>query len=378
LPVKDTSPKDRVNRAIAFHKPDRTPRDFAAVPEVWEKLKDWFGAKDRKEVLKRLGADCRIVSYDSFCRPPEIDLDEVDLNVSLERSSVGGMWRKVERDGTNRDIWGARRKKVLTGFGALDQFASYPLESAQSVDDLKKYPWPRPDWWNFDDLRSFIGELNDTAVYNIRYRMGSVFETAWSLYDFEKFLMDLAVKPEMPLYVMERIAEVHLENLRNVLELAGDLIDIVYFYDDIASQQGLLISPEMYEKYLQPFHQKIINTALSAGKPVMMHSCGSVYPMIERFIDMGLAILNPVQPGARDMNPEKLFEDFGGRIAFHGGIDIQQFMPGATTQEVREKVDYTAELLGAEGGYILAGSHHFQADTPLENILAMYQASGGE
>ena len=92
--VKDTSPKDRVNRAIAFHKPDRTPRDFAAVPEVREKLKDWFGAKDRKEVLKRLSAACRIVSYDSFCRPPEIDLDEVDLNVSLERSSVGGMWER--------------------------------------------------------------------------------------------------------------------------------------------------------------------------------------------------------------------------------------------------------------------------------------------
>ncbi|HUU28314.1 MAG TPA: uroporphyrinogen decarboxylase family protein [archaeon] len=378
MPAKDSSPKDRVDKAIAFQKADRTPRDFAAVPEVWEKLIERFGTKDRKEVLKRLGVDCRIVSYDSFCRPPGIDPEGVDLNASQERSSVGGMWRKVEPDGSNRDIWGAHRKKVPARSGALDQFASFPLESAQSVDDLKKYPWPQPDWWNFDDLRSFIEELNDTAIYNIRYRLGSVFETAWSLYNFEKFLLDLALNPEMPLYVMECIAEVHLENLRAVLEAAGDLIDIVYFYDDVASQDGLLIGPEMYGKLIQPFHQKIIDTAASAGKPVMMHSCGSVYPMIDRFIDMGVRILNPVQPGARDMDLERLADQFGGRIAFHGGIDIQTFLPYASPGQVREKVDYTAELLGACGGYIMAGSHHIQADTPVENILAMYQVSGGE
>ena len=370
---KDTSHKDRINQAIFFQKPDRVPRDFAAVPEVWKRLGDYFGTEDRNETLKRLDVDCRIVSYDSFCRPPDINLAEVDLTASQERSSVGGMWRKVEPDGSNRDIWGAHRKKVQTGFGALDQFASFPLESAQSIGDLKKHLWPSPDWWNFENLRLVIEELNDTAIYNIRYRLGSVFETAWSLYNFEKFLLDLALNPEMPLYVMEKIAEVHLENLRTVLELAGELIDIVYFYDDIASQDGLLISPEMYEKYIQPFHQKIIDTAADAGKPVMMHSCGSVYPMIERFIDMGISVLNPIQPGAEDMNPERLIKDFGGSIAFHGGIDIQNFLPGATAEQVREKVNYISEVLGKYGGYIMAGSHHIQADTPVENVLAMYQ-----
>ena len=373
---KDTSHKDRVNQAIFFQRPDRVPRDFAAVPEIWKGLGDYFGTEDRNETLKRLDVDCRIVSYDSFCQHPESDFKEVNMEVSQERSSVSGMWRKVEPDGSNRDIWGAHRKKVQTRFGALDQFASFPLESAQSLGDLENYQWPQPDWWDFENLRSHIEQLNDTAIYNIRYRLGSVFETAWSLYNFEKFLLDLALNPEMPLYVMERIAEVHLENLRTVLELAGELIDIVYFYDDIASQDGLLVSPEMYEKYIQPFHQKIIDTAADAGKPVMMHSCGSVYPMIERFIDMGLAILNPIQPGAKDMDPEKLADRFIGRIAFHGGIDIQSFLPSATSEQVRQKVDYTCKVLSGNGGYIMAGSHHIQADTPIENILAMYEFAG--
>lgn len=369
---KDTSHKDRVNRAISFQKPDRTPRDFAAVPEIWKKLGDYFGVESRNEILKYLDVDCRIVSYDSFCQHPGVDPSQISATASMERSSVGGMWRKIEPDGSNRDIWGAHRRRVPHKYGAYDEFASFPLENARSVDYLKKYEWPQPDWWRFDNLVSYINELNDNAVYSIRYRIGSVFETSWSLYNFEKFLLDLAMHPEMPRYVMERIAEVHIENLHAVLNLACDLIDIVYFYDDIASQDSLLLSPQMYEDFIQPYHQEIINIARSYGKPTMMHCCGAVYPMIDSFINMGLAILNPIQPAAKNMNPEKLAEEFGGRIAFHGGIDIQQLLLSATSEEVREKVEYTSEVLGSNGGYIIAGSHHIQADTPVENILAIY------
>lgn len=369
---KDTSHKDRVNKAIYFQKPDRTPRDFAAVPEIWKKLGDHFGTADRHKILACLDVDCRIVSYDSFCQHPSVDSTQVNVDASMERSSVGGMWRKVEPDGSNRDIWGALRRRVPHKYGTYDEFTSFPLENARSVDDLKKYEWPQPDWWRFDNLVSYINELNDNAVYNIRYRIGSVFETSWSLYNFEKFLLDLAMHPKMPRYVMERILEVHIENLHAVLSLACDLIDIVYFYDDIASQDSLLLSPQMYEDFIQPYHQEIINIARSYGKPTMMHCCGSVYPMIDTFIEMGLAILNPIQPAAKNMNPENLAEEFGGRIAFHGGIDIQHFLPTATPNQVKEKVKYTSELLGKNGGYLIAGSHHIQADTPIENILAIF------
>jgi uroporphyrinogen decarboxylase len=368
----DTTHRDRVNKAISFEKPDRTPRDFAAVPEIWNKLGNFFGIHDRHEILKFLDVDCRIVSYDSFCRHPDYDLDKVDMNASQERSSVGGMWRFTEADGSTTDIWGAKRKKVKVRSGVLEQFSSYPLESAQNIDDLKKYNWPQPDWWDFTHLRSFINRFNDTEIYNIRYRLGSFFETAWSLYNFEKFQLDLALNPYMPQYVMERIAEVHLQNLRTVLVIAGDLIDIVYFYDDIAAQDSLLISPNMYNEFIRPFHESVIQLAAKYGKLTMMHCCGSVYPLIDTLIEMGLRILNPIQPLARDMNPEKLIKEFGNRIVFHGGIDVQQFLPNATPEQVKNKVDYTCNTLGASGGYIMAGSHHIQADTSLENVLAMH------
>jgi uroporphyrinogen decarboxylase len=369
---EDTSPRDRVNQALRFQKPDRTPRDFAAVPEVWEKLGEHFGTPDRSEILRRLGVDCRVVSYDSFCSHPDISPGRVDMNAAQERSSTGGMWRVAEPDGSNRDIWGARRRSVPSAFGLLDQIVSYPLESAGDLDGLRSYQWPEPDWWDFGALRNVISSLNDSAIYNIRYRVGSVFETAWSLYGLERFLLELATEPEKPLYVMERIAEVHLTNLRRVLDTAGEMIDIVYFYDDLASQNGLLVSPRLYGRYVQPFHQRLIDLAREFGKPAMMHSCGSVYALIPRLIDMGLAILNPVQPSAKNMEPEKLAEEFGGRIVFHGGIDVQQFLPRATPEQVRQRVADTSRVLGDRGGYIRAGSHHIQADTPLANVLEMY------
>jgi len=366
------TPKEQVNRALRLQRPDRTPRDFAAVPAVWQRLEEHFGVNDRRLVLQRLGIDCRVVSYDSFCRHPNLEAKQVDLAASLERSSTGGMWRVWEADGTNRDIWGAHRQRIVDDFGQHEHFASYPLASAETIEDLERYRWPAPDWWQFDTLRPAIEALSVPEPCHVRYRVGSVFETAWSLYGFERFQIDLATRPELPLYVMERIAEVHLENLRRVLERAGDLIDLVYFYDDVATGDGLLISPKMYERYLQPFHQRLIDQAKRFNQPTMLHCCGSVYSLIPRWIDMGLAVLNPIQPLARNMEPERLAAEFGGRIAFHGGVDIQELLPKASPAEVRERVHYLSELLGPQGGYIMAGSHHLQADTPLENILAMY------
>lgn len=375
MTTKNTIHRDRVYRALAFEKPDRVPRDFAAVPEIWSKLGKHFRTKERGEILKKLDVDCRIVSYDSFCQHPDIELSHVNMDASQERSSVGGMWRYPEPDGSNRDIWGAHRKKVKNPSGELEQFASFPLESAQDLDDLRRHRWPQPDWWDFSSLRTYIGQLNDTAIYHIRYRIGSFFETAWSLYNFEKFQTDLLLKPEMPKYLMDRIAEVHLQNLRTVLHQAGDLIDVVYYYDDIATQQGLLISPELYVEFIQPYHQRVIDIAAGYNIPVMMHCCGSVYPLIETFIQMGLRILNPIQPSAKDMDPENLIRKFGGRIAFHGGMDVQQVLPTSTPEQVVEKVNETCRILGSRGGYIMAGSHHLQADIPLENVLAMYDVN---
>jgi uroporphyrinogen decarboxylase len=365
---KDTQRRDRVNLSINFQKPDRTPLDFAAEPEVWHKMLAHFNTDSKDEVLGRLGVDCKAISFDCFCTHPEIESD------GQLRGAENTRWIRTQEDGSIRDIWGARRKNVKTEFGEHLTIVSFPLAESRNTDDLRKYHWPQSSWWDFKDIDTVIERANKDTVYHIRWRVGAIFETAWSLYGFERFLTDLAIQPEMPKYVMERITEVHVENLRRVLESSADKIDMVYFFDDLASQQSLLISPQMYEQHIRGYHQQIIDTASGFGKPVMMHTCGAVFPLIERLIDMGLRALNPIQPSVEEMHPEHLAEKYAGKIAFHGGVDIQGFLPKASVEEVREKAAYLRELLGSGGGYIQAGTHHFQADTPLENILAIYGA----
>ena len=172
--------------------------------------------------------------------------------------------------------------------------------------------------------------------------------------------------------IMERLTAVHVENTRRVLEMADGRIDMVYFYDDVATQQSLLISKKMWEKYIRPFHQQLIDVAKSFNTPVMYHCDGALTPLIPALIEMGIDLLNPVQPDAKGMDPEVLKSNFGDRLSFHGCVDIIKTLPRGTTEDVVKEVKERIRVLGKEGGYILASSHHIQPDTPLENILAMY------
>ncbi len=200
-----------------------------------------------------------------------------------------------------------------------------------------------------------------------------MFELAWQLRGMQEMLMDLAMNPALPAYIMERITEVLVANIHAALAVAGDRIDMVYFYDDVATQQALMISPKMWGEYIRPCHQQLIDAAKQYGKQVMYHCDGALRPLIPHLLDMGIDVLNPVQADAPGMEPEGLKADFGDRLSFHGGIDIIDTLPRGTTDDVRAEVRERMQVLGEGGGYIMASSHHIQPDTPLANVLAMYE-----
>jgi len=189
----------------------------------------------------------------------------------------------------------------------------------------------------------------------------------------EEFLMDMVAQPEIPLYIMDRLLEVTVENTRRVLDLVGDRLDMVYFYDDVATQQSLMISPRMWRKHIKPRHAKLIEAAKSRGIAVMYHCDGAIAPHIPELIEIGVDLLNPVQADAPGMAPERLKAEFGDRLSFHGGVDIIKTLPRGAVADVQAEVCERIEVLGKNGGYIVASSHHIQPDTPLENVLAMYE-----
>ena len=381
------SPRERVRLSLRHEEPDRVPTDFLATPEVWNKLiarlqPDTSGITPgefiepaREAILRHFEIDCRVLSYDMFCQPPEAAMHDgavVDWWGTLNRSTPNRMWRQRNPDGTLHDIWGAHSQRTEHAFGAYEEFASWPLQNATSVEDLKRHPWPTPDWWDFSPLPEIMPELDKHRPYHIRFRIGSVFEIAWQLRGMAEFLMDLAGQPEIPLYIMDRLTEVYVENTRRMLELAGDRLDMVYFYDDVATQNSLMISKKMWRDYVRPRHKQLVDLAHQYGKPVMYHCDGAVYPLIPDLIELGIDVLNPIQPDAKGMDARHLKDEFGAELTFHGGIDIIQTLPRGTPAEVAAEVRERVNVLGQGGGYILCSSHHIQPDTPIENILTMY------
>jgi uroporphyrinogen decarboxylase len=381
------TPRERVAQAIRHVEPDRVPTDFLATPEVWNKLIAHLRLEpaapglaeylepEREALLRHFAVDCRVLSYDMFCCPPPGLLEPsavVDWWGTLSRSTPNRMWRQRLADGTFRDIWGTHSHVVENQFGAYEEFVDWPLSAAASLDDLKAHPWPQPDWWDFAPLPGILRQLDALGPCHLRFRIGSVFEIAWQLRGMQEFLVDLAASPEIPHYIMDRLGEVYVENTRRVLDLAGERLDMVYFYDDVATQNSLMISPDMWREFVRPHHARLVDLAHARGLPVMYHCDGAIYPLIPALIDLGIDVLNPIQPDAKNMDGRKLKTEFGDRLAFHGGIDIMRTLPHGTPGEVAAEVRDRVQALGRGGGYILCSSHHIQPDTPVENVLAMY------
>jgi len=347
------SPYERVRDAIDRKQSDRVPFDFWAVPETIEKLLEATASSDAEDLLQLLGVDCRIVS-------PE----------------YVGPERKLESDGSYYDVFGTHRKRVSNEFSTYDEYASFPLSTAQTPADIETFErWPNASYWDWTMLPDIIADVNQATRYHIRYDIGGIFETAWGLYGLDKFLMDLIQRPEMPLTIMDCVTNLLINNFKHAMQAAGDRIDMVYTYDDVAIQNGLLMSKKMWRKNILPFHQKLNAEIKKYDVKILYHSCGAVYDLIDPFIEeMGIDVLNPLQPRAAKMDMRNIKDNFGSRVSFHGGIDIQDTLPHGCADDVHEEVRNRCEILGAGGGYICTSAHYIQADTPVENILAMYAA----
>lgn len=346
-------PYERVEASIARRQPDRTPFDFWAVPEVIEKLKITLGAETEEEMLQLLRIDCRLVKPDYIGPEPE----------------------KFEND-TFYTPWGSHRRLVKNDFSTYEEYASFPLASAKTAVEVKNWAkWPKSEYWDWQSISPKIDLLNQETKYHVRYEVGGIFESSWALTGLDKFLIDLVDNPEIPCAIMDCYTDLMIDNVHNLMKAARGRIDMVYTYDDVAVQRGLMISPAMWRKFILPRHQRLNQVIKSYGLKIMYHSCGAIYPLINALIDdMGIDVLNPLQPRAAMMDMRKIKDEFGTRVAFHGAIDLQQTMARGNQNDVFNEVDERIKVLGKGGGYICTTAHYIQADTPIENIIALYTA----
>ena len=344
-------PRERVLAALAHQAADRVPLDFWGVPEIWQKLRTHFETENDEDILKAFGIDIRQFQPD-YSGPP------------LE----------VLPDGSFFDAMGTHRRKVRNAFCEYDEYASSPLGFVETVSDFERYAWPDIEHFDFASLPEKIGDMHNT--YYIKLETGGLFELAWALRGYERFMIDLAEEPDIVHFIMGRITDFYCEYIRRAMRYAGDKYDMVYTYDDIAGQNSLLISEDCWKEFIRPYHVKLNKVIRDeCGKTVMYHSCGAVYDMIPSLIELPIDVLNPLQPLARGMDYSLIKQNYGKKLSFHGGIDIQHLLPRGSVQDVEEGVRRAIGILGKNGGYILASAHYIQADTPVENIITMYECA---
>ena len=192
---------------------------------------------------------------------------------------------------------------------------------------------------------------------------------------FDKFLIDLVTNKPLAEALIDKCMNLALDLNRIFLDEIGDYIDIFQAGDDLGHQHGQIISPKMYRDLIKPRHKKMYGEIHKRAPHVKLlyHSCGSIEPFIEDLIEVGVDILNPIQPLARDMESASLKEKYGDRLTFHGGIDLQRAMAEqGTIEDVRKEIETRILALAPRGGYILSPGHNIQPDSTPEKILEMY------
>ncbi|MBD3195196.1 MAG: methyltransferase [Candidatus Lokiarchaeota archaeon] len=204
----------------------------------------------------------------------------------------------------------------------------------------------------------------------------SIFQGTHSFRGMDKILVDLIRKPKKVQELAELLAQFYLGLLRPICSHLGEVIDVITIGDDLAENNGPMLSPKLYRKYFKPYHMEICQyIKKKSSMKVFFHTCGSVSELIPDLIECGVDILNPIQINARDMDPKMLKSEFGDDIAFWGGgVDTRNVLPSKSPEEVKKHVTELLEIFAPGGGFIWNTVHNILPDVPPENIVAMLDA----
>jgi len=380
--MEEWTPRKRVLAAIEHKESDRVPISFGGT--------DTTGILECPPDGKNYTRLCKYLGIEEY-EKPNIGyafnvVDNIDERI-LEK--FGSDFRrikpnppevKIEPDGTKTVLGvycGMRVKKM----GYYDDVFEFPLRNCESKKDIEQYPlWPTSD--DFNKLAKGKKEEAKNLRENTNYAIVADTYLAFPflmyplLAGYEKWFIDMKLNPKFYFALADKLFEVGLGIVEKFIGAVGNYIDIVCTYDDMGNQEGLLCSRKDYVKFIKPYEKQMIEYIKKyTNAKIYRHSCGSVYEIIPDFIEIGVEILNPVQPLAKNMEPWRLKREFGKYLTFMGGIDTQKLLPYGTPEEIKEGVKKIIEIYAPGGGYILGPSHNIEPDTPPENIVAMYEAA---
>jgi uroporphyrinogen decarboxylase len=348
--------RERVFTALEHESPDRVPLDcFDIMPSLLPPLKEYYNAKNRQELMLNMGVDIITTTMD----PPE-DFQRINFP-KLEEDWCVSSWAV-----TLLDEFGIKVK--TTGEGEYWVYSHHPLQDSDNLENFE-FPdvglserWKRvkKDVERFRKYYPIAGMLEVTLL-----------EHAEALRGYQQFFKDLYINKKFVSNLLDKLLEYKIKIAKKFVELG---VDIIRLGDDLGMQTGLIISPALWREFFKPRMKEIINE-IKKGKDTVVyyHTCGYVEPLIPELIEIGVDILNPIQPDCND--PIKIKTLYGDLLTLHGTISVQETLPFRTVNEVKRIVTERIEKLGKNGGLILAPAHVIGNEVPVDNVTALYDTA---
>jgi uroporphyrinogen decarboxylase len=373
--MSDLTPRDRVEVALSHREPDRVPRDLGGShatlsPDVAVELNAHLGVEEKVSVQDLRTRSVRVAE-------PILKRFGIDTRWVYMKASASQAERvHTEEDGVYvTDDWGM--DFVLHPGESHPEYRRFPLADAPDRRSIEKHAWPDPhDPARKKGLREEVQQFHRQG-YAVGISFGGVWERSWYVRGLDNMMADLITDAPFARSLLWKITEIETLMYDFILRDIGEYLSIVCFSSDMGTQSSLLVSPDLWRRYIRPCEQEHINIFKKwTNAKIAHHACGAVRALIPDYIDMGIEVLNPVQTTAAGMDPFELKREFGKDICFWGGIDTQNVLPFGTMQDVRDEVARVVGALAPGGGYLSATCQNIQDDVPVQNIVAMYQALG--
>ncbi|MGI6031498.1 MAG: uroporphyrinogen decarboxylase family protein [Eubacteriales bacterium] len=363
--------------AAVSHKPiDRVPIDATFEIGAYNKLVRYLN--NGLPEIHTCGTNLMVYPSVEFCKQMGIDI------MYLKIGSPKRVKPFQYGDDSFTTEFGLIYKRAVSANGIVDYQPINTPFADFTVEDLDNYDWPDPEDDNiFVGLRERAKEVVEGHEMALGgYFNASIFTLPSLLRGMEQWLVDLLIDEEFARRFMEIMSDYYTKLYCKALDICGEYLSFVRLdMDDFGTQNGLLISRETFNNVVRPYEEKFCRAVkehflkINPDGKIMKHTCGDVLELIGDFADMGIDVLNPIQPRTKYMSRELVGQRYMGRIAFWGGVDTQVTMPSGTPEEVEEDVKDCLRKLASPSGYIAGPSHHIQEDVPPENILAFLHAA---
>ncbi len=348
-------PRERVLMALTHERPDRCPFQAGFTPEFAARLHEEKG-------IQNLKAHTPHGDGNSYSLERSLGEDILITSVGWANSYYMDIKPYTDEWGIGWDI---TPYETSFGIGHYTEISGHPLADENAISSYVAPDPNRPELYRAAEqmIRDFKDEY-----WIVGSTVTTIFETAWALRGLKQTLIDMVKNPDLANALFDIPYHYHWVAAKKLVELG---VDMIFLGDDMGAQNQMMISPNMWRKYFKPRMANIIAELklINPNLKVAYHTDGNVELIIPELIEIGLDVLNPVQPAS--MDPAKIKKEFGDKLCFWGTIDEQYTLPFGSPQDVANEIKIRLETVGYDGGLILAPTHSVQLDTPLENFLAM-------